>query len=163
MSSLTLTSLLASESAYAQTNSTTNDSNNGTSYASSSSLVNSVAAKKVKVGDIDVSYKMFGKGQPLLLILGFSQTMDMWDPIVLYKLSSNHIVIIFDNRGIGNTTAGIKAPSIPQFANDAAGLIDALGISKPADVLGLSMGGINCSRACTFASRQGGQAYYSCI
>ena len=163
MSSLTLTSLLASESAYAQTNSTTNDSNNGTSYASSSSLVNSVAAKKVKVGDIDVSYKMFGKGQPLLLILGFSQTMDMWDPIVLDKLSSNHTIIIFDNRGIGNTTAGIKAPSIPQFANDAAGLIDALGISKPADVLGLSMGGINCSRACTFASRQGGQAYYSCI
>ena len=142
MSSLTLTSLLASESAYAQTNSTTNDSNNGTSYASSSSLVNSVAAKKVKVGDIDVSYKMFGKGQPLLLILGFSQTMDMWDPIVLDKLSSNHTIIIFDNRGIGNTTAGIKAPSIPQFANDAAGLIDALGISKPADVLGLSMGGL---------------------
>src|SRR5919197_3488082 len=110
MSSLTLTSLLASESAYAQTNSTTNDSNNGTSYASSSSLINSIAAKKVKVDDIDVSYKMFGKGQPLLLIPGYSMTMDMWDPIVLDKLSSNHTLIIFDNRGIGNKTASIKVP-----------------------------------------------------
>jgi pimeloyl-ACP methyl ester carboxylesterase len=114
---------------------------NGTSHASSSSFVNSIAAKKVNVGDIDVSYKIFGKGQPLLLIPGYSMTMDMWDPIVLDKLSSNHTMIISDNRGIGNTTAGIKAPSIQQFANDTAGLIDALGIKKPVDILGLSMGG----------------------
>src|ERR671931_579347 len=119
MSSLTLTSLLASERAYAQTNSTTNDSNNGTSYASSSSLVNSVAAKKVKVGDIDVSYKMFGKGQPLLLILGFSQTMNMWDPIVLHKFSPNHTITIFQNPGIANPIPVSKAPSSPQFANEA--------------------------------------------
>lgn len=85
---------------------------------------------------------MFGKGQPLLLIPGFSMTTDMWDRIVLDKLSSNHSVIIFDNRGVGNTTAGIKAPSIQQFANDTAGLIDALGIKKPVDILGLSMGGL---------------------
>jgi alpha/beta hydrolase family protein len=91
-----------------------------------------IQAKKVHVGDIDIAYKIFGKGDPLLFIPGFSQTMDMWDPIVLDKLSSNHTIIIFDNR----------APSIPQFANDAAGLIDALGIKKPVDILGLSMGGL---------------------
>jgi hypothetical protein len=84
----------------------------------SSSLINSIATKKVKVGDIYISYKMFGKGQPLLLIPGFSMTMDMWDPVVLDKLSSNHTIIISDNRGIGNTTAGNnKTPSsIQQFA-----------------------------------------------
>jgi hypothetical protein len=106
-----------------------------TSFAS----INNIATKKVKVGDIDISYKMFGKGQPLLLIPGFSMTMDGWDPIVLDKLSSNHTIIIFDNRGIGDTTAGIKNPSIQQFANDTAGLIDTLGIKKPVDILGLSM------------------------
>jgi pimeloyl-ACP methyl ester carboxylesterase len=109
-----------------------------TSFAS----INNIATKKVKVGDIDISYKMFGKGQPLLLIPGFSMTMDGWDPIVLDKLSSNHTIIIFDNRGIGDTTAGIKNPSIQQFANDTAGLIDTLGIKKPVDILGLSMGGL---------------------
>jgi hypothetical protein len=70
-----------------------------TSYASSSSLINRIIAKKVKVGDIDASYKMFGKGQPLLPIPGYSMTIDMWDPIVLDMLSSNHTIVIFDNRG----------------------------------------------------------------
>ena len=48
-------------------------------------------------------------------------------------------VIIFDNRGAGNTTAGTKQFSISQFAKDTAGLLDALKISK-ADVLGWSLG-----------------------
>jgi pimeloyl-ACP methyl ester carboxylesterase len=64
--------------------------------------------------------------------------MDAWDPIILRELSSNHTVIIFDNRGVGNTTAGDKPFSIVQFANDTAGLLDALKIQK-ADVLGFSM------------------------
>jgi hypothetical protein len=95
-----------------------------------SSLVDSIPTKKVKVGDIDISYKIFGKGEPLLLIPGFSMTMDMWEPIGLDKLSSNHTIIIFDNRGIGKPTAGNKTPSIQLFANDTAGLIDALGIRQ---------------------------------
>jgi pimeloyl-ACP methyl ester carboxylesterase len=31
--------------------------------------------------------------------------------------------------------------TMSQFANDTAGLIDALGIQKPVDVLGVSLGG----------------------
>lgn len=67
--------------------------------------------------------------------------MDGWDPVMLNKLSLNHTIIIFDNRGIGNTTIGSKTPSIQQFANDTAGILDALGIKKSVDVLGYSMGG----------------------
>jgi pimeloyl-ACP methyl ester carboxylesterase len=104
--------------------------------------INGISAKKVRVGDIDITYKTFGQGQPLFFIPGFSMTMDGWDPIVLNQLSSNHTIIIFDNRGIGDTTAGNKTPSIPQFANDTAALIDALGFKKPVDILGLSMGGL---------------------
>ena len=54
------------------------------------------------------------------------------------RLSSNHTVIIFDNRGVGNTTSGTRPFSIQQFANDTVGLLDALKIQK-ADVLGFSM------------------------
>jgi hypothetical protein len=104
---------------------------------SSPSMINSIVTKIVKVNDIEVAYKIFGRGESLFLVPGFSMTMDMWDPIVLYMLSSNHTIIIFDNRGIGSTTAGIKTPSIQQFANDTAGLIDVLGIKKPVDILGL--------------------------
>jgi pimeloyl-ACP methyl ester carboxylesterase len=114
---------------------------NSTTPANTSFLDN-IEMKKVRVGDMDIAYKIFGKGEPLLLIPGFSMTMDMWDPIGLEKLSSNHTIIISDIRGIGKTTAGSNKtpPSIQLFANDTAGLIDALGIRKPIDILGLSMG-----------------------
>jgi pimeloyl-ACP methyl ester carboxylesterase len=105
------------------------------------SFLNNIQTQKVRVGDIDIAYKIFGKGEPLLLIPGFAMTMDIWDPVTLYKLSSNHTIIIFDNRGLGKTTAGTKNWSIEQFANDTAGLIDALGIKKPVDILGASWGG----------------------
>jgi pimeloyl-ACP methyl ester carboxylesterase len=92
------------------------------------------------VGDIDIAYKTFGKGDPILLINGYSFTMDSWDPTLLETLASNHTVIIFNNRGIGNTTSGTKQFSIEQFANDTAGLLEALNIKKT-DVLAWSLGG----------------------
>ena len=98
-----------------------------------------IPLEKVHVGDIDIAYKMFGKGDPILLIQGVGGSMDDWEPSILRELSSNHTVIIFDNRGVGNTTTGTKQFSIQQFANDTAGLLDALKIQK-ANVLGHSMG-----------------------
>jgi len=109
-------------------------------YSQTSSLdVQNIPVKKVHVGDIDFAYKVFGKGEPFLLISGAGGTMNSWGPSTLRELSLNHRVIIFDNRGIGNTTTGTKAFSVQQFANDTAGLLDALKIQK-ADVLGYSMG-----------------------
>ena len=103
--------------------------------------IQDIPAKKVRVGDIDVAYKTFGKGNPILLINGYSFTMDSWDPTLLETLASNHTVIVFDNRGIGNTTSGNGQQfSVGQFANDTAGLLDALDIKK-ADVLSWSLGG----------------------
>lgn len=97
--------------------------------------------KKVQVGDIVIAYKMFGSGSPILLITGFATPMDFWDPILLQHLSASHTVILFDNRGIQNTTTGEKHFSIKQFANDTAGLLKALKVDK-ADILGWSMGGM---------------------
>jgi pimeloyl-ACP methyl ester carboxylesterase len=80
-------------------------------------------------------------------------TMDMWNPNMLNRLSSNHTIILFDNRGIGQTTAGNYPQkfSISQFANDTAGFLAALGLvggsnsssnnDQPIDILGLSLGG----------------------
>ena len=110
----------------------------------SSVNIQDITLKKVRVGDIDIAYKMFGKGEPILLISGAGGDMNSWDPSTLKSLSSNHTVIIFDNRGVANTTTGSKAFSIQQFANDTVGLLDVLKIQK-ADILGHSMGGIACS------------------
>ena len=95
----------------------------------------------VQVGDINIAYKRFGQGKPILFISGTSQTKDAWEPTLLSQLAAatNHTVIVFDNRGIGETTVGTKPFSIEQFANDTVGLLDALQIGK-ADVLGASLG-----------------------
>jgi pimeloyl-ACP methyl ester carboxylesterase len=118
-----------------------NSSNEGNTNANTPPNIQHIPTKKVHVGDIDIAYKTFGKGDPILLINGYSFTMDSWDPTLLGTLASNHTVIVFDNRGIGNTTSGDeKRFSIGLFGNDSAGLLEALNIKK-ADVLAWSLGG----------------------
>ena len=117
---------------YGQTNQSISDNAN---------LLNiqDIPVKKVHVGDIDIAYKMLGKGDPILLFNGASDGMDAWDPSFPRILSSNHTVIAFDSRGLGNTTTGSKPYTYQQLANDSAGLLDALKIPK-ADVMGYSLG-----------------------
>jgi pimeloyl-ACP methyl ester carboxylesterase len=95
--------------------------------------------ESVPVGDISIAYKVLGQGDPMVLIMGYGSTMDMWDPHFLDNLSTKYKVIIFDNRGMGNTTAPPGNFSIAQFANDTAGLMAALGTEK-AHIMGWSMG-----------------------
>jgi pimeloyl-ACP methyl ester carboxylesterase len=105
----------------------------------SSANIQNTSEKIVQVGDIEIAYKMFGNGEPILLISGGSADKNAWDPTFISDLSSNHTVIVFDNRGVGNTTIGSQPYTIEQVANDTAGLLDALKISK-ANVLGYSLG-----------------------
>src|SRR5215469_16444260 len=115
------------------------DPNQMNSNITSSVNIQDIPLKKVHVGDIDIAYKTLGKDRPFLLISGAGVNMDGWEPSTLKNLSTNHTVIVFDNRGVGNTTTGTKPFSIQQLANDTAGLLDALKIQK-ADVLGYSLG-----------------------
>jgi pimeloyl-ACP methyl ester carboxylesterase len=94
---------------------------------------------KATVGDIEIAYRIQGQGEPLLLIMGLAGTMDIWDPTMMGQLTQHYRVIIFDNRGIGGTTLGTQPFTIPQMADDTAGLLQALGIDH-AYVLGWSMG-----------------------
>jgi pimeloyl-ACP methyl ester carboxylesterase len=63
----------------------------------------------------------------------------MWSPTLLKELSAYRTVIIFDNRGVGESTVGTKEFSISQLANDTIGLLDVLNITD-ADIFGFSMG-----------------------
>jgi pimeloyl-ACP methyl ester carboxylesterase len=118
--------------------------NQSSSFQAEVKALDDIPSQKVKVGDIDMAYKQLGKlrnadDNPVVLITGASTTMDMWSPTLLKELSLNRSVIIFDNRGAGESTTGTKEFSINQFANDTIGLLDALNIEK-ADILGSSMG-----------------------
>jgi pimeloyl-ACP methyl ester carboxylesterase len=121
--------------AYSQSESDQRNSN-----TTNSVNIQAIPLEKVRVKDIDIAYKMFGKGYPILLFNGASDGMNAWDPSFLTGLSSNHTVIVFDSRGIGNTTTDSKPYTIRLLANDTAGLMDALKIHR-ADVFGYSLGG----------------------
>jgi pimeloyl-ACP methyl ester carboxylesterase len=116
--------------------------NQVSSFQAEVKALDDIPTRRVKVGDIDIAYKQIGNNsdKPIVLINGLSTTMDMWSPTLIKELSSsNRTVIIFDNRGAGESTAGTKEFSINQFANDTASLLDALKIGK-VDILGSSMG-----------------------
>jgi pimeloyl-ACP methyl ester carboxylesterase len=136
--------LVSFESGYSQgQNINDTSSSTSSSFQSKAAILDNMPSHNVTVGDIDIAYKQIGKAdaKPIFLITGGGATMDMWNPLLLEKLTSaNYKVIIFENRGVGKSTVGTKEFSISQFANDTSGLLDALRISK-ADVLGWSMGG----------------------
>ena len=124
------------------------------SNVTNSLTIQNIPVKKVHVGDIDIAYKTFGEGDPILLISGLGNNMtNAWEPSTLKSLSLNHTVIVFDNRGVENTTTGSKPFSIRQLANDTAGLLHALKIQK-ADILGYSLGSFIAQAAYSYASRK---------
>jgi pimeloyl-ACP methyl ester carboxylesterase len=131
--------LISNNSYFGTTNLVYGQPDQMNSNVTNSLNIQNIPLKKVHVEDIDIAYKMLGKGDPILLVSGSSSDMNAWEPSTLRNLSSNHTVIVFDNRGVGNTTTGTKPFSIQQLANDTAGLLDALKIQK-ADVLGYSLG-----------------------
>jgi pimeloyl-ACP methyl ester carboxylesterase len=115
--------------------------NQSSSFQAAVRVLDEIPDQKVKVGDLDISFKQLGNNtdKPIVLINGHSTSKDMWSPTLLKELSANRMVIIFDNRGVGESTVGTKQFSINQFANDTMGLLDVLNITD-ADILGFSMG-----------------------
>jgi 3-oxoadipate enol-lactonase len=90
------------------------------------------------VNGIDVAYDDIGSGLPIVFLHAFPLDRSMWAP-QLGALVRHGRCIAPDLRGFGAST---PAPpySMDQYADDVAGLLDALG-SEPAVVVGLSMGG----------------------
>jgi pimeloyl-ACP methyl ester carboxylesterase len=96
---------------------------------------------KVKVNDIQMYYEVKGEGFPLVMINGMNDNLDCWNPCLTGALSRKFKVVLFDTRGAGRTDVSDREYTIRLFADDTAGLMNALGISK-AHILGLSMGGM---------------------
>jgi 3-oxoadipate enol-lactonase len=96
---------------------------------------------KIRVGEHELHYERGGSGEPLLMIQGMSGTHVAWGEPFLAPLRESFDVIAFDNRGIG-LSAPIDGPfTIVEMAEDAAGLLDELGIEST-HVVGISMGGM---------------------
>jgi pimeloyl-ACP methyl ester carboxylesterase len=91
------------------------------------------------IDDINLACRVFGSGDPVVLINGFAAAMDTWNTPVIAALARYHRVIIFDNRGTGYSGSSEKEYSIPLFAEDTVSLLDMLEISS-VHLIGHSMG-----------------------
>src|SRR3569832_2647399 len=120
---------------------------------------------QIRANGIDIEYDIHGPadGAPLRLIMGRGAQMTRWSLDFVKELTDKgYRVIRFDNRDVGLSqkfdAAGpgdlaaimqarmagkpVKAAyNLADMANDATGLLDALGIKK-AHIVGASMGGM---------------------
>lgn len=81
-------------------------------------------------------------GEPLLLIMGMSGTHRTWGTAFPALLAEAFDVVVYDHRGIGTSAPLADQPfTLRDLADDAAGLLDALGWES-AHLCGISMGGM---------------------
>jgi 3-oxoadipate enol-lactonase len=95
---------------------------------------------KAKIGNIEMYYKVHGSGEPVVLIHGLGVDSSTWFNQVSV-FSQKYQVIVFDNRGVGQTDAPSGDYSTEMMADDTAALLKFLNVDQ-AHILGLSMGGM---------------------
>jgi pimeloyl-ACP methyl ester carboxylesterase len=114
---------------------------------------------RLKANGIEIEYETFGdpKAAPLLLVMGLGAQMISWDEDFCSRLAGRGFhVIRYDNRDSGLSTkmesagepdllaafGGEPNPAyqLDDLADDAVGVLDALGIAA-AHIVGASMGG----------------------
>lgn len=86
-----------------------------------------------------IAYDDEGRGRPLVLVHGITESRRSWDPL-LDALASRWRVVRIDLRGHGESDR--RAPYDPvTMAGDVAAVVEALGLGEPL-LVGHSMGGV---------------------
>ena len=95
----------------------------------------------VKAGDRNMEYYLEGSGPPLLMISGFTAQASGWSEPFTRWLQETFSTIRYSHRGTGTSDRLDGKITLRDLADDAAGILMALGVDK-AHVLGVSMGGM---------------------
>ena len=89
---------------------------------------------------VDIFYKDWGKGQPIVFSHGWPLSADDWDTQMLFFLSQGYRVIAHDRRGHGRSTQTGGGHDMDHYADDLAALTDALDLEEAVHI-GHSTGG----------------------
>jgi 3-oxoadipate enol-lactonase len=91
-------------------------------------------------GDVKLAYEVRGeRGDPVVLIHGLGYDRLGWGPLP-DRLAENFRVVVFDNRGVGESDVPEGPYAVAQLAADVAAVLDAAGFES-AHVFGVSLGG----------------------
>jgi pimeloyl-ACP methyl ester carboxylesterase len=94
--------------------------------------------RHVRAGSLDIWVEQVGSGPDVLLIGGAGDTVESWS-FQLDGLADRYRLTAFDNRGAGRTAMPDEPLTVDAMADDAAAVLEALGIA-PAHVAGFSGG-----------------------
>lgn len=83
-----------------------------------------------------------GEGPPILLLHGFPDSQAMWDGVTEHLVAAGHRVIAYDQRGYGASSAPIGQHhyAIDRIVQDAADVLNVLGVGEPVTVVGHDWG-----------------------
>ncbi|MBK7579843.1 MAG: alpha/beta fold hydrolase [Myxococcales bacterium] len=96
----------------------------------------------VKRGNHRIAFSLRGEpsSAPLLMIRGLARTSRHWGRIV-GELEQRFRLVLIDNRGVGKSDVPLRPFTTADMADDAATVLDTLGLEQ-SNVLGISLGGM---------------------
>ena len=94
---------------------------------------------------IEIYYKDWGTGQPIVFSHGWPLSADDWDTQMLFFLQQGYRVIAHDRRGHGRSTQTADGHDMDHYADDLAALTEHLDL-KQAVHIGHSTGGGEVTR-----------------
>ncbi|WGM31244.1 alpha/beta hydrolase [Brevundimonas sp. NIBR11] len=101
--------------------------------------------------DVEIFYKDWGTGRPIVFSHGWPLSADDWDAQMLFFLHKGYRVIAHDRRGHGRSTQTATGNEMDTYADDLKVLFEALDL-KDAIMIGHSTGGGEVAR---FLGRHG--------
>jgi non-heme chloroperoxidase len=102
----------------------------------------------IKVGkekEVDLYFKDWGSGQPIVFSHGWPLTADSWESQMFFLASNGYRCIAHDRRGHGRSSQPWDGNEMNTYADDLATLIEKLDL-KDAVLIGFSTGGGEVAR-----------------
>lgn len=96
--------------------------------------------KMVPAGDAWLAVEQAGSGMPLVFLHGFPLEHGMWLEQIA-EFQRGYQVLAPDLRGFGKSGGVRELVTMEEFADDLVTILDALDITQPITLCGLSMGG----------------------
>jgi len=108
------------------------------------------ARRTLRVGDLDLRVLDEGDGLPVLLLHGFPNRAEVWRHVGARLRGAGRRTIAPDLRGFGESSApqGRRAYRVDHVLDDLVGVLDAVGVDRPVDVIGHDWGAFTSWALC---------------
>jgi non-heme chloroperoxidase len=104
-----------------------------------------ITVGKENSGNIDIYYKDWGAGQPVVLSHGWPLNSDSWEAQMLFLADHGFRVIAHDRRGHGRSSQPWNGNEMNTYADDLAALMEKLDLNG-VTLIGFSTGGGEVAR-----------------